>query len=290
MIVVTIPAYNEGKTIEKAITDIHDVMANKYDYKVLVVNDGSTDNTAEVASKRATVISHSRNRGLAAAFRTEMEEALKMGADIIVHFDADNQYVASEIPKLLDVYNKGKYDLVLGSRFMGKIEKMPAMKRWGNKAFSKVLSRITKLKITDGQTGFRVFNKKIAKLPITSKYTYTQQQIIEAALEGCSIKETPITFKKRADKSHLMKGPIDYAVKAWVTILRTYRDYEPLKFFGAAGFSLLIVGGILAAYFTTMHFTTGIQGHVPSLIAMMLFIVTGFQVLLFGFLADMRRR
>jgi glycosyltransferase involved in cell wall biosynthesis len=161
---ITIPAYNEEKTIEKTVREIKKVVGkNKYDAKILVVDDGSVDKTAAVARNAgALVFSHPRNYGLAETFRTEIEKCLELKADVIVHIDADGQYVANEIPLLIREVKKGA-DLVLGSRFKGKIEEMPFIKRIGNKAFSVVVSNITGMKISDAQTGFRAFKKKLAQ-------------------------------------------------------------------------------------------------------------------------------
>ena len=231
-VVITIPAYNEEKTIAVLIKDIKKVMGKtRYKYQILVLNDGSKDMTAAVAkSNGAVVYSHPMNYGLAETFNTEARKSIELGADIIVHIDADRQYLAREIPMLIKEVEKG-YDLVLGSRFKGKIESMHFLKRFGNRSFSRVVSHITGLRITDAQTGFRAFTKEVAeKIKITSTYTYTQEQIIRAVRSKFRIKEIPIYFAKRKDKSRLMKNPFDFAIKAGVNLLRIYRDYEPLKF------------------------------------------------------------
>ncbi|HZX12410.1 MAG TPA: glycosyltransferase family 2 protein, partial [Candidatus Nanoarchaeia archaeon] len=154
-VIITIPAYNEEKTIGRVVAGIHGVMKRtRLKYEVLVVDDGSRDRTGEVAKAAgAVVVAHPHNLGLAEAFRTEMKTCLERKADIIVHTDADGQYLAVDIPKLIEPIIKGEADLVLGSRFKGKIEYMPLVKRLGNKAFSQVISRITGLRISDGQTG-----------------------------------------------------------------------------------------------------------------------------------------
>jgi len=289
-IIITIPAYNEEKTIGPVIDEIREnIDQNKYNYKILVVNDGSKDKTAEIAkSKGAIVYSHKRNFGLAETFKTEMKKCLELEADLIVHTDADRQYMAKDIPKLLNKIEQG-YDLVLGSRFKGSIESMPLIKRIGNKAFSKVLSHITKVKITDGQTGFRAFTKDIAKLEINSYHTYTQEQLIRAAKNKFKIGEVPIDARKTR-KSKLMKNPFEYAIKAWITILRVYRDYEPLKFFGIFGL-IFFLGGIgIGIWLLSLLITQGKIGHVPSTILAMLLILTGIQFFSFGFMADMNRK
>ncbi len=292
-VIVTIPAFNEEKTLGNVIKGIIEVMdSTKYkDYKVLVVNDGSTDKTADVAKGAgAMVYSHPLNYGLAETFRTEIELCLKLGADIIVHTDADGQYLAKEIPMLIRVVEEGN-DLALGSRFKGEIEYMPFVKRFGNKAFSRVISSITRTKISDAQTGFRAFTKEVAqKIKLISNHTYTQEQIIKAVKEKFKIKEVPVHFAKRDGKSRLMKNPFEYATRASVNLLRIYRDYEPLKFFGSIGAAFVLVGALFGINVLISYFTTGNVGGIPRTILSALCIMVGIQIWLFGFLADMQKR
>ena len=291
-IIVTIPAYNEEDTIGSVINNIKAVMDSRYDdYEIIVINDGSTDNTEKIAKKAgASVYSHQKNYGLAETFRTELKTCLKLKADVIVHIDADGQYSAKDIPLLLEKIKEG-YDLVLGSRFMGKIEYMPIIKRMGNKAFSRVISRITRTEISDAQTGFRAFSKEVAeKINLISGHTYTQEQIIKAVREKFRIAEVPVYFAKRKDKSRLISNPFEYAARAWINIFRIYRDYEPLKFFGSIGFTLTILGILLGFFITYTFITTGNVGGTPRVILSMLLILVGIQIVLFGFLADMNRK
>ena len=290
-VVVTIPAYNEEKSIGEVIKKIKEVMqSNKYNFKILVVDDGSRDRTKEVARENeAIVFSHPVNMGLAETFRTEIEKCLELKADVIVHMDADNQYRAEEIPLLIKGIEDG-YDLVLGSRFKGRIEYMPFLKRLGNKAFSRVISKIIRKRITDCQTGFRAFTSNVAKkVRISSTHTYTQEQIIRAIREKFKIKEVPVHFDTRNGKSRLLKHPFEYAIKAWINIFRIYRDYQPLKFFGAFGLSFLGLGLLLVLYALILTFLAGRLMNLGTLIIGVLFILTGVQISLFGFLADMRR-
>jgi glycosyltransferase involved in cell wall biosynthesis len=291
-VVITVPAYNEEKTIGRVISGIKEVMdSTKYSYQVMIVNDGSSDRTAEIAkSNGAMVYSHPMNYGLAETFKTEMQKCLGLKADVIVHTDADGQYLAKDIPKLLGEIEKG-YDLVLGSRFKGEIEGMPFLKRWGNKAFSRVVSRVTRMRVSDSQTGFRAFTKDVAeRINIISNFTYTQEQIIKAAREKFRIKEIPIYFAKRlGGESKLMKNPFDFAIKAWINLLRIYRDYEPLKFFGIVGSIFFTVGFLIGVWLVYVFVSTGRVSHIPSAILSMLFIMIGIQIVFFGFLADMRR-
>jgi glycosyltransferase involved in cell wall biosynthesis len=291
LIVVTIPAYNEEKTIGKVVKNIRQALkAAKLRHKVLVVDDGSKDKTAAVARNAGAVVySHPKNYGLAEAFRTEMEQALKLGADVIVHIDADGQYLPREIPKLVREVEKGA-DLVLGSRFKGKIEHMPLIKRIGNIAFSKVISQLTRIKISDGQTGFRAFTRDVAKEPIISRHTYTQEQIIRAVKRKFRIKEVPVYFARRKGKSRLMRNAFEYAAKAWINIIRLYRDYEPLKFFGWAGFFIFSLGFLIGIYLVYLHITEGIRGHFGLMMLDILILSVGLQIIIFGFLADMFKK
>ena len=292
-IIVTIPAYNEEDTIGIVIGKINEVIKNnRYDCKILVVDDGSRDNTKEAAKKAgAMVYSHPKNYGLAETFITEVEKAIKLGADVIVHIDADTQYNPEDIPKLVKEIENG-YDLVLGSRFKGTIEGMPFIKRMGNIAFSKVISNITETRISDAQTGFRAFTKEVAEnIKITSGHTYTQEQIIKAVRKKYKIKEVPIHFAKRMDKSRLISSPFGYAIRAWINIIRVYRDYEPLKFFGIIGALIFASGFILGLYLSYIQiFGEGINRYLGLMMLDILVLSIGLQIIIFGFIADMLKK
>ena len=290
-IVVTIPAYNEERTLGKVLADVQAAMhQQRARFTLLVVDDGSKDRTAAIAkAAHARVVRHPKNYGLAETFRTEMQECLRLKADVIVHLDADGQYQAEDIPKLLDKIAEG-YDLVLGSRFLGTIESMPRLKRWGNRAFSCVISSITGMRITDAQTGFRAFTREVAKIPMTSNHTYTQEQAIRAIREKHRVAEVPVHFAVRNGKSRLIKHPFEYAVRAWVNILRIYRDYKPLTFFGAAGGIIFGAGLLLGLFAFVSWLATGRVGGVPRVVLSGVLLLVGIQIILFGFLADMIRQ
>ena len=292
-IIVTIPAYNEERTIGAVVSKINEAMkGSRHDFKILVVDDGSKDDTKETAKKAgAFVYSHPKNYGLAEAFITEVEKSLKLGADVIVHIDADTQYNPEEIPKLVKEIENG-YDLVLGSRFKGTIESMPFIKRMGNIAFSKVISNITGTEISDAQTGFRAFTKEVAEnIKITSRHTYTQEQIIKAVRQKYRLKEVPIHFAKRLDKSRLISNPFGYATRAWINIIRVYRDYEPLKFFGLIGTFIFSMGFILGLYLAYVQiFGEGINRHLGLMMLDILILSIGLQIIIFGFIADMLKK
>jgi glycosyltransferase involved in cell wall biosynthesis len=292
LIVVTIPAFNEQETIGVMVDQINQVMLSvNYSYKVLVLDDGSSDNTAKIARKAGAIVhSHPKNYGLADTFQTEIKKSLELGADIIIHIDADNQYLPKEIPLLIKEVENGA-DLVLGSRFKGKIESMPWIKKVGNIAFSKVISLITGTDISDAQTGFRAFTKSVAEdIDIISDHTYTQEQIIKAVRNKFKIVEVPVFFAKRKDKSRLIGNSIGYAIRAWINIIRIYRDYEPLKFFGVLGSLIFSLGFVIGLYLIYLHYTSGIIGHFALIMLDILILSIGFQIIIFGLLADMNRK
>tara|TARA_Y100000310_G_C20679627_1_gene815149 strand:+ start:1864 stop:2742 length:879 start_codon:yes stop_codon:yes gene_type:complete len=290
-IVVSIPAYNEEKSLPKVIEDAQKVMkTTKYDFIIQVVDDGSSDRTAEVAKKAGAIVySHPGNYGLAESFRTEIQHALAQKADIIIHTDADGQYLATDIPKLIKGIEHG-YDLVLGNRFKGKIESMPITKRLGNKAFSRAISKIVGRKIGDAQTGFRAFTKEVAKLPVISNHTYTQEQIIRAVKSKFKIAEVPVFFAKRNGKSRLMRNPLEYAFKAWINIFRIHRDFEPLKFFGKIGMLFFIPAVAAGIWLLWLFSKFGVIGKTPTIMLVVLLMGISVQIWLFGFLADMQRK
>ncbi|KKN76034.1 hypothetical protein LCGC14_0374240 [marine sediment metagenome] len=288
-VVITIPAYNEEDSIGNVIKEIKKVMnSNKYNYKILVLNDGSKDRTIEISKENgAIIVSNKRNFGLAETFKREIQECLKLKADIIVHTDADGQYPSKYIPEMIKKVEKG-YDLVLGSRF-GKGKYVGSfIKRLGNIAFAKVLSNLLKTKITDTTTGFRAFTPEVANIPLINNFTYTHEQLIRAGKSKMKIGEVSIkTNKTRPSK--LFKNSFDYAIKAWINILRIYRDFEPLKFFGRIGLFIFSLGFLIGLCLLYLFITTlTIKGHIGIAMLSMLLITTGIHIILFGFLADMR--
>jgi len=290
-VIISIPAYNEEEDIGRTIREIKEVMnQTNYKYELQVLDDGSKDRTVEIAKKEgAKVYSNPRNLGLAETFKKELEYCLKNKADIIVHTDADGQYDPKYIPELIKKIEQG-FDLVLGSRFSGKVVDMLFLKKLGNKTFAKVISSLIKVKITDSTTGFRAFTRGVASdINFINTFTYTQEQIIKAAKQKFKITEISIE-SRRTRESRLFKNPIEYATKAWINIFRIYRDYDPLKFFGSIGMFFFFIGFLIGLWFVKLHLTIGIQGHLGLMVLMILMMLMGIQVILFGFFADMNRK
>jgi len=254
-LVVIIPAYNEEDSIENVIQDIKKTSNNLLkkdfdDIKILVVDDGSTDKTVQIAKKAKAdkIISHKKNEGLGITFKTGIENALSMKADIIVNIDADGQFNTDDIPKLVEPIIENKADMVTCTRFANKPPKMPWMKKFGNKRFTKIVNRITNKNFTDTQCGFRAYSREAAmRLTLFGRYTYTQEVFLDLAFKGMKIEEIPCKVKgERKGKSRLVKSIPNYSYNSLMIILRAYRDTQPLRFFGGIGISLLLPGSIIA--------------------------------------------
>lgn len=226
-LVVMIPAYNEEKTVGKVIDEIPRRIEGVDVIEVLVIDDGSVDDTRQVAEIAGAnlVISHGNNRGLAASFRTGLKAALKMNADIIVNTDADLQYDQTQIRELVRPILSNKADMVLGSRFKGYIEEMPTRKKLGNILATLVTRILSGFNTSDAQSGFRAFTGELASsLKITSTKTYVQETIIRAARCGYRLTEIPITFRKRSGPSRLIKSIWGYAFKVVPELISCYID------------------------------------------------------------------
>lgn len=292
-LIVTIPAYNEEKTIAEVIESVPKKIQGIDKIEILVVDDGSSDDTAKIAeSKGVLVIKHMQNQGLAKTFDDALNKAVEMGADIIVNTDADNQYDQKEIPKLVEPILNNEADMVLGSRFKGKIEYMPLQKKLGNRFATFVVNFVSNAKVSDAQTGFRAFSRDAAmQLNVQSNYTYTQETIIQAMFKGLKIAEVPVEFRKREGKSRLISNIGIYAMRAGLTILRSYLAYKPLKFFGGLGL-LFILAGLVSGFRVFIHYlNTGlVSPYIPTALLSTFFLIVGVQIIVIGLLADVSKQ
>lgn len=290
-LVVMIPAHNEEKTIENVIKEVPREIKGIDEVEVLVINDGSTDKTVEVAKEAGAdkIVGFKRNKGLAPAFRAGLENALAMGADIIVNTDADFQYNQAQIPDLIKPVLDGEADIVLGSRFKGCIEYMPLQKRIGNKLATWVTRITSGYPVSDAQTGFRAFSRDAAlRLNVMSDYTYVQETILQAVNNRLVIKEIPVDFRKRDGKSRLISSVFGYARRAASIILMTYRDHKPLKVFSIIGGAVIFIG-ILIGFKVLVHYlkTGMVTPYLPSAVLTAVLLIVGFQTITFGLVADM---
>jgi len=228
-LVTTIPAYNEQDALAGVIAEIPRQIAGIEVVQVLVVDDGSSDSTVEIAKKAGAdkVLSHERNEGLGVAFRDGLEAALEMGADIIVNIDADGQYDATEIPKLIGPILDNKADVVLGWRDVDTLGFMPRGKKIGNRVATWFTRTLSGLPIKDAQTGFRAFSKEAAlRLELAATYTYVQETLIQAKYHGLRIAQVPVNFREREGESRLIRSVYSYALRAGPAMFSAYWHYH----------------------------------------------------------------
>jgi glycosyltransferase involved in cell wall biosynthesis len=292
-IVVSIPALNEEAAIGKVVSaiprDVADIV------EIVVVDDGSTDNTSKIAKENGAnvVIKHRKNKGLGKTFRDGINQALKMGADIIVTIDGDGQFNPNDISTLIKPIVDGEADMVSCSRFKEKSlePRMSSVKKFGNKFFAKMVSIILGKKYYDTQCGFRAYSRKAAmSLILFGKYTYVQEVFIDLAKKGFVIKEIALKIRgeRAGGKSRLVKNVISYGIKAVMIIVRSVRDYQPFKFFGVPGL-ILVMSGLISSLILFVRWLM-ISRVDPFLIvayANVIAIIVGTILIIFGLLADM---
>jgi glycosyltransferase involved in cell wall biosynthesis len=290
-LVITIPAYNEEKTISNVLEEISESIDGVDSVETIVIDDGSSDNTASKALQAgaAEIVTHKVNQGLGVTFRDGLEAALRRGADIIVNIDADGQYNAAQIPLLIQPIIEGKADIVLGSRDIDNLDHMPRGKKIGNKLATMVTRQLSGLPIKDAQTGFRAFSKGAAlMMNLNGKYTYVQETLIQAHQKGLLVEQVPVEFRGREGKSRLIPNIGAYALRAGSTIFGTYREYHPLKFFLAVGVILILIGLGFGSRVLFNYSETGmVSPYLPSAILSSLLFILGLGAIALGIFLQM---
>lgn len=295
-LVVIIPAYNEAETVGDVIRRIPKAIEGTDKIETLVINDGSTDNTALVAKEAgALVISHAANEGLGATFSDGIKNALKMGADIIVNIDADNQFDPAEIPNLVRPILNEEADMVTGTRFLNnkKIPNMSGLRRFGNKFFVRLINKLTGRNFTDTACGFRAYSREAAfRMNLFGGFTYTQEVLLDLVGKDQKIKEVPIKVIYHPERNSRISGSLaNYGIQALAIVLRTFRDYYPLKFFGLPGLLISGLGFIGALYSFIFWFVTGYTTPVRTLFfSAITLLIFGFLMIILALIADMLKR
>lgn len=296
-LVVFIPSFNEEKTIVQVIKLIPSKIAGISKIDILVVDDGSEDRTAEEAEKAgAIVVRHSRNMKLGQAFRTGIEHALKMKADIIVNMDGDGQFDSKDISKIIKPILENKADMVTCSRFLDKSlePEMPGIKKFGNKLFTRVVSYLTKQQFTDTQCGFRAYSREAAlRLTLFGVLTYTQEALLDLLKKGFRVQEVAcrVEGERGYGKSRVVKSWHSYGMRVVVIIVRTIRDWEPMKFFGIPA-AMSSVFGLIILFFVFIHWLlTSQTSPYTSLIPIAgILLLIGFAMATIALIADMLDR
>jgi glycosyltransferase involved in cell wall biosynthesis len=290
-LIIQIPCLNEAQTLPATLADLPRSIPGIDVIETLVVDDGSRDGTADVA--RGCGVDHivrlTRNKGLAAAFMAGIDASLKRGADFIVNTDADNQYAAHEISKLLAPLLNGEADIVIGDRNIGELQHMSWRKRQLQRLGSWVVRQVSNTSVPDTTSGFRAYTREAAlRMTIVSEFSYTLESIIQAGKKRMAIAHVAVETNPRTRESRLFDSVFSYIKRSAATIVRIYAMYEPLKVFTYIGLLVFGAGFLIGLRFVYLYLTdyTGQGRYVQSLILSAVLLIVGFQVLLIGLLAD----
>lgn len=289
-LVVQIPAYNE----EATLGDVLDAVPRRLDgidrVEVLVLNDGSTDRTVEVAQTHGAdcVLSHRRNRGLAVTFQSGLDASLRLGADIIVNVDADLQYPPDQIPALIAPILSGRADLVVGDRQVQRVEHFSPVKRFLETFGSWIVRRASGTDVPDAPSGFRAYSREAAlRLFVTTDFSYTIDNLIQAGRRGLAVAHVPVrTNPTRPSRLH--RGNWNFVKRQGATIARAYATYEPLKTFFYLSLPFLLIGAVLLIRIAILFVEQGFRlpGNLQSLVVGVTSGIVGFLILMFGLIAD----
>jgi glycosyltransferase involved in cell wall biosynthesis len=293
-LVVQIPAYNEEKTIGEVIRKVPRKISGIREVIVLVSDDKSEDNTVKEAKRAGAdfVLEHKSNQGLGVNFKRAIEKSLSLGADIIVNIDADNQFNAGDIPKLIKSIQNNESDMITCSRFLKPhlTRNMPPAKRWGNKRFVNLVNNLTGRNFSDVSCGFRAYSREAAlRMNLNGKFTYTQEVFLDLVEKGLRIKEIalPVTYYKQRN-SRVSGNLIRYGFKTLGIIGRTLRDTQPLTFFGLPGMMIFVLGILGALYSLVYWLINRVTTPIRTIFSVaVFFIIFGISLGVLALLADM---
>ena len=290
-LIIQIPCYNEAETLGITLAELPRSLPGFDQVEWLVIDDGSQDATVEVARQNGVdhVVSFSKNQGLARAFMAGLDAGLKLGADVIVNTDADNQYNADDIPLLVKPILDGKADVVIGARPISEIEHFPLIKKVLQKLGSLVVRLASRTEIPDAPSGFRAMSRDAAmRLNVFSDFSYTMETIIQAGQKNMAIMSVPIRVNEDLRPSRLVKSIPNYLRKSAMTIVRIFVVYKPFRFFMALGMVSFSAGFLIGLRYLYFYlFTEDAAGHIQSLILASILLGMGFQAFALAFIADL---
>jgi glycosyltransferase involved in cell wall biosynthesis len=288
-LIIQIPCYNEAKTLEIALNDLPKQIDGIDEIEYLIINDGSKDDTVEVAKNWGVnyVVNFKQNKGLAKGFMAGLDACLRNGADIIVNTDADNQYCGEDIEKLVRPILNGEADMVIGERPIDDTEHFSPLKKKLQHLGSWVVRKASKTDIPDAPSGFRAYSREAAlSLNVVNEYTYTLETIVQAGRNKVALTSVPIRTNEELRPSRLFSSMFGYVKKSMLTIVRAYLMYRPLMFFTTVGSIIAIIGVALGVRFMVYLAQGAGAGHVQSLILASMLIMLGFMTGVVGLLAD----
>ncbi len=288
-LIVQIPCLNEEATLPEALRAIPRQIPGIERVEVLVIDDGSSDGTASVARANGAdhVVRFSKRKGLAYGFMAGLDACLRLGADVIVNTDADNQYAGADIPRLIAPILAGEADMVIGDRQVGEVAHFSWTKRRLQELGSWVVRKVSGTTVPDATSGFRALTREAAlRINIVSEFTYTLESIIQAGKKRLAVSHLPIVTQETRP-SRLFTSTWDYVKRSAATILRIYAMYEPFKVFVLIGTALVLGGAALGARYAYFWWLGEVRGHVQSAILSVLLLILGFQTLQWGIMADL---
>ena len=288
-LIIQIPCYNEAETLEIALNDLPKHIDGIDEIEYLIINDGSADNTVEVAKNWGVhyVVNFRKNKGLAKGFMAGLDACLRNGADIIVNTDADNQYCGEDIEKLVRPILEGKTDIVIGERPIDQPAHFSPLKKKLQHFGSWVVRKASKSSIPDAPSGFRAYSREAAmQLNVTNEYTYTLETIVQAGRNRIPMDSVPIRTNAELRPSRLFSSMMGYVKRSMLTIIRAYIMYKPLKFFTIVGSIPFFGGLILGIRYLVYMFMGGAAGHIQSLILAAVLLMMGFMTYIIGLQAD----
>ena len=286
---IQIPCFNEEKTLPITVGDIPKFFNGIDEVELLVIDDGSTDKTVEVARSLGVhhIVRLTKNKGLAESFTAGIDACLRLGADLIVNTDGDNQYCGEDIQKLIDPILAGEADIVIGDRQVSEIAHFSFIKKRLQVFGSWVVRQLSGTQIADTTSGFRAFSREAAlRMNVISKFSYTLETIIQAGKKNIAMSHVPVRTNKQLRPSRLFSGMRSYIKRSVATILRIWALYEPLKLFMYMGGIVFGAGIIISGRFLYFYLTGHGNGHIQSLILSAVLMIVGFQIIMIGLLAD----
>jgi glycosyltransferase involved in cell wall biosynthesis len=289
-LIIQIPCYNEAQTLPDTIQSLPKAIPGIQQIEILVIDDGSEDNTAEVAQEQGVdhVVRLQQHIGLAGTFVAGLEASLRCSADIIVNTDADNQYRGEDVLHLIEPILAGRADLVVGDRSIATHEGFSTPKRILQRLGSWVIQQASGVHTPDATSGFRAISREGAlRTIVLSEYSYTLETLIQAGSRAMAVEYVPVRTNPSTRPSRLMRNTPQFISSSTATILRAYTMYRPLRVFLAIGSIMMLAGLALGFRFLFFYFQGQGSGHIQSLILTAILLIVGFQVLLIGLLADL---